>query len=83
LAFWPSAALRRRGWRAFARAPRLQQVLIGLPLVVTLWLIVNWGYQVIRKPSELFFPVSGTLYKTPPRPGASTRRSLKIRHRRS
>ena len=26
---------------------------------------VNWLYQVVRKPSELFFPVSGTLYKTP------------------
>jgi hypothetical protein len=26
---------------------------------------VNWIYQVVRKPSELFFPVSGTLYKTP------------------
>jgi hypothetical protein len=26
---------------------------------------VNWIYQVARKPSELFFPVSGTLNKTP------------------
>jgi hypothetical protein len=26
---------------------------------------VNWSYQVVRKPSELFFPVSGALYKTP------------------
>lgn len=65
LTFWPSAVLRRRGWRAFARAPRLVQVLIALPIVVASWLILNWGYQVIRKPSELFFPVSGTLYKTP------------------
>jgi hypothetical protein len=30
-----------------------------------LWLSVNWVYQVVRKPSELFFPVSGTLNKTP------------------
>jgi hypothetical protein len=29
------------------------------------WLIVNWIYQVVRKPSELFFPVSGTLNKRP------------------
>jgi hypothetical protein len=62
---WPSAALRRRGWLWLARAPRLAQVLIGLAVVATLWLALNWGYQVIRKPSELFFPVSGTLYKTP------------------
>jgi hypothetical protein len=66
LRLWPSAALRRRGWRAIERAPRLVQVLIGLSLVVTLWLVLNWVYQVIRKPSELFFPVSGTLYKGPP-----------------
>jgi hypothetical protein len=29
------------------------------------WLAVNWTYQAIRKPSELFFPVSQTLNKTP------------------
>jgi len=27
---------------------------------------VNWAYQVVRKPAELFFPVSGTLNKSPP-----------------
>jgi hypothetical protein len=26
---------------------------------------VNWAYQVIRKPTELFFPVSGALSKRP------------------
>ena len=26
---------------------------------------VNWVYQVVRKPAELFFPVSGALSKTP------------------
>lgn len=30
-----------------------------------LWFVANGIYQVVRKPSELFFPVSGTLYKTP------------------
>lgn len=29
------------------------------------FLAINWIYQVVRKPSELFFPVSGTLFKTP------------------
>jgi hypothetical protein len=33
--------------------------------LLTTWLCVNGIYQVMRKPSELFFPVSGTLYKTP------------------
>jgi hypothetical protein len=41
------------------------QIIIALIVAVTLWLVVNVTYQVIRKPSELFFPVSGTLYKTP------------------
>ncbi len=27
--------------------------------------MLNWMYQVVRKPSELFFPVSGTLNKRP------------------
>ena len=26
---------------------------------------INWVYQVVRKPAELFFPVSGVLSKTP------------------
>jgi hypothetical protein len=30
-----------------------------------LWAAANGIYQVLRKPTELFFPVSGTLYKTP------------------
>ena len=28
-------------------------------------LALNWIYQVVRKPAELFFPVSGALAKTP------------------
>jgi hypothetical protein len=34
-------------------------------IIVVLWFTLNWLYQVVRKPSELFFPVSGTLNKTP------------------
>jgi hypothetical protein len=62
---WPNARLRRRWWRSFRRAPALIQLLISVALVLTLWLAINWSYQVMRKPSELFFPVSATLYKTP------------------
>lgn len=36
-----------------------------LGVVVILWFALNWTYQVVRKPSELFFPVSSTLNKTP------------------
>jgi hypothetical protein len=62
---WPSARLRRRTLRAFERAPRFLQAMIGLAIILAAWLALNWVYQVVRKPSELFFPVSGTLYKTP------------------
>jgi hypothetical protein len=41
------------------------QVILCLVIAATVSLTINWIYQVIRKPSELFFPVSGTLYKTP------------------
>jgi hypothetical protein len=63
--FWPSAGLRRRWRRAFDRAPRGVQLIICVLLAATLSLTINWIYQVAHKPSELFFPVSGTLNKTP------------------
>lgn len=63
--FWPGAPLRRRWSRAFRRAPRYAQILIATVALLVLWVTVNWTYQVVRKPTELFFPVSGTLNKTP------------------
>jgi hypothetical protein len=62
---WPNAGSRRRWWRSFRRASALKKIVVGAALVLTLSLCVNWIYQVIRKPTELFFPVSETLYKTP------------------
>lgn len=61
----PNARSRRLAWRAFRQAPPLLQALTVLTMAAGLWLAVNWIYQVGRKPSELFFPVSGTLNKTP------------------
>ena len=61
----PKAATRRRWLRILRTAPLTLQLVVVLLLTVTLWFAINWIYQVIRKPSELFFPVSGTLYKTP------------------
>ncbi len=55
----------RRWVRRFRRAPGAVQIVLGLVIVLALSSAVNWVYQVIRKPSELFFPVSGTLFKTP------------------
>ena len=62
---WPNARLRRRWWRAFQSAPAFMKVIVGMTVVVTLSLAINWIYQVVRKPSEVFSPVSGTLSKTP------------------
>jgi hypothetical protein len=58
--------LQRRWWPAFESSSSTAKVLICVAVILTLALAINWTYQVIRKPSELFFPVSGTLYKTPP-----------------
>jgi hypothetical protein len=52
----------KRWWRP---APRPAKFMMAALLVLILWLGINWIYQVVRKPSELFFPVSGTLYKSP------------------
>jgi hypothetical protein len=63
--FWPGARLRKRWWRAFRSAPSGTQFVLALAAALILFLATNWVYQVMRKPSELFFPVSGALYKTP------------------
>ena len=55
----------RGGWRIFQRAPLRTKVIVGTAFILALWLGINWIYQVIRKPSELFFPVSTALNKTP------------------
>ena len=47
-------------------APLVIRILAGAVIVLAVWLAVNWMYHVIRKPAELFFPVSGGLAKTPP-----------------
>jgi len=41
------------------------QLVIGIVAIAVCALAVNWIYQVVRKPTELLFPVSGVLYKTP------------------
>jgi len=41
------------------------QIGIGVLAALGLWLAANAVVQVAHKPTELFFPVSGVLYKTP------------------
>ncbi len=45
--------------------PLTLRVLVGAAALLAAWAAVNWGYQVFRKPTELFFPVSGSLAKSP------------------
>lgn len=46
-------------------APPAIRLVVGLVVALTVWSVVNVTYQVIRKPTELFFPVSGVLAGTP------------------
>jgi len=55
----------RRALLVLLVAPLAVRILVGAIIVVVLWSAVNWAYQVVRKPTELFFPVSGTLAKAP------------------
>jgi hypothetical protein len=41
------------------------RVVVATVAVVAVWSAANWMYQVMRKPTELFFPISGALSKTP------------------
>ena len=62
---WPRRATRRRLLRRFRAAPLPVQLGVGAVVVLGLWFAVNAVVQVVRKPTELFFPVSGVLHKTP------------------
>jgi hypothetical protein len=46
-------------------APFAIRIILGTVLVVAVWAAVNWMVQVARKPAEVFFPVSGSLVKSP------------------
>src|SRR5512139_206564 len=62
---WPSASRRRRLVTRFRRLPLHTQVAAALLFVAFVWSVANLTYQVARKPTELFFPLSETLHKTP------------------
>jgi len=59
---WPRL---RDALRMLWRAPGFVQAALILGLLAVLLPASNWVYQVARKPSELFFPVSDALFKTP------------------
>src|SRR5712691_633703 len=59
------ARVARRALLGLLVAPLAVRILVGAICLVLVWSAVNWAYQVVRKPTELFFPVSGTLAKVP------------------
>ena len=61
----PNAGWRGRWLRVWRNAPPAGQFVLVLVGAGLLFAALNWTYQAIRKPSELFFPVSAVLYKTP------------------
>jgi hypothetical protein len=75
-ALWPTRIRRRRMRRSpsrFARralltarvAPLAVQIILGTALLLLVWAAVNWVVQVVRKPTEVFVAVSGSLAKVP------------------
>jgi hypothetical protein len=55
----------RRVFLVFLALPLAVRLVVATVIIIVLWSAVNWAYQVIRKPTELYFPVSGRLSKTP------------------
>ena len=62
-------ARRSAAWRmaehALQVAPLTIRIVVGTVFLVVVLAAVNWIVQAARKPTELFFPVSGSLAKTP------------------
>ena len=53
---WPVWQWSRRILLGLLAAPLALQIVLGAVAVLLVWLTVNWVYQVIRKPTEVFFP---------------------------
>jgi len=61
----PNVRPRDIALRLWLAAPLGAQIASGIVAVLALWFAANGVYQVVRKPAELFFPVSDALNKTP------------------
>jgi hypothetical protein len=62
---WPRVRTRRRLMRVLRKAPAPAKGLVIGTLIVVLFFAANAVYQIVRKPTELYFPVSGVLAKVP------------------
>jgi hypothetical protein len=61
----PRARTRRRLLRTLRSTPLAIQVIGAALMALAFWYAANAVVQVVRKPAELFFPVSGVLSKSP------------------
>jgi len=69
---WPSVRTRRRLLHTYRKAPPAAKgFAVGLMLVVLVF-AVNALYQVVRKPTELYFRSAERCRRRPSRPGAHT-----------
>jgi len=55
----------RRAWLKLKSAPPAVRVIAVAAMVLAVFSATNLVYQVARKPTEMFFPVSGALNKAP------------------
>jgi hypothetical protein len=55
----------RRSMRSLRGAPAPVRVVAVAAVLLSAWAVANAAYQTARKPTELFFPVSGALAKSP------------------
>jgi transglycosylase-like protein with SLT domain len=59
------SGMSRRAFLAMRVAPLVLQMVVGTVLLVIVWAAVNSIVQLVRKPTEVFVPVSGSLAKMP------------------
>jgi hypothetical protein len=59
------AQLGHRGWRKLNAAPSAVRIVVVAAVILAILWSANVVYQFARKPTELFFPLSGTMNKTP------------------
>jgi hypothetical protein len=70
---WTFFFLGLRRWRQRARwaqhklnaAPSAMRIIVIVATILAVFCAANLVYQVVRKPTEMFFPVSGAMNKTP------------------
>ena len=62
------SAARRLAGRALGAlrgTPLPVRIIVSAILLIGVWACVNWIVQTVRKPTEMFFPVSGSFAKAP------------------